>query len=311
MKATPIFFLLTALPVICSSQEQPKEDELLPKDPLIEVLQPVSEPVKEELTESVKEEQNEPAKEELTESIKEEQGEPVKEELTESVKEEQGEPVKEELTESVESEPADEREEKPIAMNMSEKKEESVPEPAPRWYFELKPGYYYFTESSMREFYDTGGFTMRGEVGCRFWGPLIVWLDGGYFQKDGISIGGDHEMKIMLGTITLGLKAIYYFHDSVAVYAGAGPRLFMMIQHNGTPFIREADNAFGLGGGFNGGLWFFPFFNFKNNARNIFFDLFADYSLSTLKVEEDELSSEDFDVNVSGVTMGLGVGIRF
>jgi hypothetical protein len=44
---------------------------------------------------------------------------------------------------------------------------------------------------------------------------------------------------------------------------------------------------------------------------NIFFDLFADYSWKKMKVEADEISSFDSDVDVSGLTGGLGLGVRF
>jgi hypothetical protein len=184
-------------------------------------------------------------------------------------------------------------------------------EPDPRWYFTLKPGYYYFTDSTMREFFDNGGFTLRGEAGCRFWGPLAVWMDGSYFHKDGTAIGGTEDISILLGTLTLGLKTIFYFNKAVAFYAGAGPRLFLMILKNDSPFIRSEDNQMCIGGGFNAGFWFFPFANFRNYSRNLYLDLFADYSLGTMRTEEDEFSTEDFDVNVSGITGGLGLGIRF
>lgn len=189
--------------------------------------------------------------------------------------------------------------------------EECPSAPIRKWYCALKPGYYYLTDDLMRQFHDNGGFTVRGETGCRFWGPLIVWLDAGYFQKDGHAIGGTEKIHIKLATITLGLKAIYYFHDVVAVYAGAGPRLFMMLMHNDSPFVTGEDNQVGIGGGFDGGFWIFPFVKTRNFLRDIYLDLFVDYSLKTLKIEADTISSEDFDVKVSGTTAGLGLGIRF
>ena len=180
-------------------------------------------------------------------------------------------------------------------------------DPEKRCYFEAKPGYFFFTEGDMRRFFDDGGFAIRGELGYKFWGPLIVWADGSYFQKSGKAIGGTEDIDLKLATITLGLKAIHYFHERGAVYIGAGPRLFMMMMHNYTPFVRGDDNAIGIGGGFDAGFWFFPFPRYPN----LFFDLFADYSWKTLEVEEDEISSADSDVNVSGLTGGLGVGVRF
>lgn len=184
-------------------------------------------------------------------------------------------------------------------------------EPAPRWYFAVKPGYYCLTDSSMRTFFDNGGFTIRAEAGCRVWGPLIVWMDGGYFQKEGTAIGGDERTHAMLATITLGLKAIYYFNDFFAAYAGSGPRLFMMKLKNESLYVSGEDNQIGIGGAFDAGCWIFPFARCKSYARNLFLDVFADYSLKTLETEEDLVSSEDFDVNVSGLTLGIGLGIRF
>ncbi len=180
-------------------------------------------------------------------------------------------------------------------------------DPEKKWYFEFKPGYFLFTDKDMQKFYDNGGFTFRFEGGCKVWGPMIVWFDAGYFQKSGKAIGGDHDLDIKLATITLGLKGIYYFNSYAAFYAGAGPRLFMMMMKNDSPYVRGEDNEIGIGGGFDAGFWFFPIPQWKN----FFLDLFADYSWKKLKVEADEISSYDFDVDVSGLSVGLGLGIKF
>ncbi len=186
-------------------------------------------------------------------------------------------------------------------------------DPEKKWYFILKPGYYYFSDKSMRKFFDDGGFTIRGEAGCKFWGPLIVWVDGGYFQKSGKALrssddfGGSDDIDLRLATITLGLKYIYSYCSCVSFYLGAGPRLFMMMMENDSPHVRGVDNSIGVGGGFDAGLWLFP----VPQWPNLFFDLFADYSWKKLDTEADEISSFDYDTDVSGITMGLGIGVRF
>lgn len=180
-------------------------------------------------------------------------------------------------------------------------------DPKKRWYFEVKPGYCFFTDSEMNHFFDNGGFTFRAESGCNFYGPFIVWVDGGYFQKEGHALGGTEKIDFKLASITLGLKAIYYFHERAAIYVGAGPRLFLLMMHNHSPFVRGDDNAVGIGGGFDGGFWIFPLPHFPN----IFLDLFADYSWKTMKVDADEISSIDSNVNVSSFSAGLGLGLRF
>lgn len=181
------------------------------------------------------------------------------------------------------------------------------PEKEKLWYFEVMPAYYYFTDGEMRRFFGKGGFTMRGEVGCRFWGPFIVWVDGSYLQSDGQAIGGDEALDLKLASITLGLKLIHYFHERAAIYCGAGPRLFLMMLHNDSPYVRGDDNAIGIGAGGNAGFWFFPI----PKCPNIFFDLFTDYSWKTMTIEPDEISSLDSSVNVSHFTFGLGLGVRF
>lgn len=176
----------------------------------------------------------------------------------------------------------------------------------PRWYFVAKPGYYYFTDKDMRQFFD-GGFTLRGEFGCRIWKPFYVWVDAGYLEKKGEPIGGNYDLKLQMASVTLGFKAIGYLHDRFAVYAGAGPRLLMTLLYNDSPYVRERDDHLGIGGGFIGGLWIFPF----PHTNEIFFDLFADYTLNRMQLEEDLVSSYDNDVDASGLSFGVGVGVRF
>lgn len=179
--------------------------------------------------------------------------------------------------------------------------------PEKRWYFEIKPGYFLFTDKEMKQFFGSGGFTIRGETGYRFYGPLTVWIDAGYFQKEGNALGSDAKIDFKLATLTLGLKVIYYLNSRVAVYGGAGPRLFLLMMHNDSPFVRGDDNEIGIGGGFDAGVWFFPIPQWPN----FFLDAFADYSWKNIKIQEDEVSSIDNDVNVNSLTAGLGIGFRF
>jgi hypothetical protein len=176
-----------------------------------------------------------------------------------------------------------------------------------KWLVAFKPAYYYLTDSNMRRFFDDGGFTFRIETNYKFSKYFAIWLDGGYFQKEGNAFSGPYDYKLKLGTVTLGLKAIYNFNDYIATYVGAGPRLFMLLMHNSSPHVRSEDNQVGIGGGFDGGFLIYPF----KSSPNFYFDLFADYSCKNMSLEEDEISSKDFNVDVSGVTLGLGIGVRF
>ncbi|EKE07967.1 MAG: hypothetical protein ACD_17C00419G0002 [uncultured bacterium] len=179
--------------------------------------------------------------------------------------------------------------------------------PIDRWYFECKPGYFFFTDEDMRHFFHKGGFSFRGEMGYRFCEYFMVWFDGGYFQKEGSAIGGAESLRIRLATLSLGIKGIYDFNDYFSLYVGAGPRIFLMLLHNDSPFVRSDDNEVGIGGGFDAGFWIYPIPSWEN----FFLDIFADYSLKKLGISEDEVSSLDNDVDVSGLTVGLGLGFHF
>lgn len=194
----------------------------------------------------------------------------------------------------------------------SEKEESSLDESKKlqdekRWYIGVKPGYYFFTDKEMRQFFDNGSWIVRAETGYRFWGPLTVWIDASYLQTTGHGIGGGQDLDLKLANITLGLKCIHSFNPYVTVYAGAGPRVFIMLLHNDSPYIRGDDNAVGIGGGFDAGLWVFPIPQWPN----FFLDICADYSWKNLKIEPDEISSLDSDIDVSGLSSTIGIGIRF
>lgn len=181
------------------------------------------------------------------------------------------------------------------------------PLPEKNWYFEVKPGYYYFTNSTMRQFFDNGGFTIRGEAGYKLWGPLDLWFDGSYFHKDGHTLESTEGSEMMLATLSLGLKLLWIPKDYLAFYAGAAPRIFLMTLHNDSPFVRSDDNEIGLGAGFQGGFWIMPIPQY----RDLFFDFFGDYSWKTMVIEPDEVSSDDYDLDISGISFGVGIGVRF
>lgn len=175
------------------------------------------------------------------------------------------------------------------------------------WYFSIKPGYFFIQDGDMKQFFGMGGFSLRGEFDYMLRGPLLIWVDGGYYQETGTAVGGSQALQLQVGTVTLGLKWKIDFSSWGAFYAGIGPRLFLMKIQNDSPFVRGEDNAFGVGGGFDAGFWIFPIPQWKN----LFLDFYADYSHKEIHVDPDEVSSIDNDINLSGFTAGVGLGFRF
>jgi len=128
-----------------------------------------------------------------------------------------------------------------------------------RWYFSIKPGYFTFSDGYMRNHFHNGGFMIKAEIDYQVLGPLLVWVDGGCMWKEGQAIGGREKADLKLATLTLGLKGRYSFNDTLAIYGALGPRLFMMLLHNDSPFVRSEDNQVGIGGGICGRDHRFPF----------------------------------------------------
>lgn len=177
-----------------------------------------------------------------------------------------------------------------------------------RCYLAFKPGYLYLMDSRARKIYDNGGFAFRAEADYRAYSDyLLIWFDGSYFTKNGHSLGyKPTDTNLQIGSMTLGLKGIYFW-NYCALYGGAGPRLFFISVENDSPYVKQHQKKVGIGGGFTAGLLIFPW------DRSLgYFDLFADYSLKSAHFSDDGKSSiVRHDVSFSGLTAGLGVGVRF
>lgn len=177
-----------------------------------------------------------------------------------------------------------------------------------RWYLAFKPGYFYLMDSRGRKIYDNGGFAFRAEADYRVYSDyFLIWFDGSYFTKNGHSLGyKPTDTNLQIGSITLGLKGICFW-NYCALYGGAGPRLFFISVENDSPYVKQHQKKTGIGGGFTAGLLIFPW------DRSLgYFDLFLDYSLKTAHFSNDGKSSiVRHDVSFSGLTAGLGLGVRF
>jgi hypothetical protein len=175
---------------------------------------------------------------------------------------------------------------------------------AAHWYVEAKPGFYYFTDRSVREILGTGTFSIKAEAGCQFYGPLAIWLDGGYFSKEGNAVGGSGKCGLKMGNITMGAKAILFYNPKFAFYAGLGPRIFFIHIHNCSPFVEHHQNSTEIGGAFQAGFWILP-------IRHLFIDLFLDYSYIKFTPPKNGVSTFVYQTDLSGLAYGLGIGVRF
>lgn len=174
------------------------------------------------------------------------------------------------------------------------------------WYAEIKPCYFYPTSHTMKEIFNNGGGSVRGEIGYFFNKTIAAWLDGGYFQETGKAIHADYNVDIRLGSLTLGLKAFGWIQDWCALYAGVGPRAFFLRLHNHSPYVDPYNNKNLIGTGLTGGVWFLP-----GSNRNVIIDFFLDLSIGNAHFSHSSKGSEMHNVLVNGLSIGAGLGYKF
>lgn len=173
-----------------------------------------------------------------------------------------------------------------------------------RWYFAVKPGYFYPTDEVVRKIFHHGGFSMRGEIDWEMWKTLALWLDGGCFWKSGHAIGGSEKNSMQVGSATVGLKGFWFPHPRAGFYAGLGPRLFILKVQNHSSFVKKHETKVGLGGGFTAGFLVF------HPQDHLFLDLFLDYSVKEIEGHPNGIASKVHDINLDGLTAGVGIGWR-
>jgi len=165
---------------------------------------------------------------------------------------------------------------------------------------EIRAAYFHPTDSRFQDIYSGGGqYSIETSVqtGCK---QLYPWAGVGYFHKSGCSIleipgitsEGD-STHITIVPIGLGLKYLFPI-DCICPrpYLGAGVLFSYVHIHNDCSFITQAQSDWGIGGIIKAGF-------FSDITHCVFLDLFVDYSY--MKV----------DFNLSGFTIGGGIGYRF
>lgn len=152
-------------------------------------------------------------------------------------------------------------------------------------------------------------------------GRSVEGHDSGKLNKDrhkDPSELGHNKTSIRVIPVTLGVDYVYMFNRHCEFYAGAGLRYFFLDVHNHphhkkknspkikllhTPHnrIRKIDVKEGFGAGCRIG-------SIINITESFTGDLFLDYSWKKFEFRH---SSTKHDINISGVSLGTGIGYRF
>lgn len=175
--------------------------------------------------------------------------------------------------------------------------------------FEVKTGYFCFSDSTMRKVYDRDGFDIQLCASYPLrklfseW-TLNVYAALEYFQRSGHSINGSEKTSLWSIPVNIGFKPTYALSPKAQYYFAIGPRYFYMHQHNDSCFFDKNKSGSGLGGFINTG------FNYKL-SDHFLIDIFAEYSYARMNrySKKPEIYTEN--MQIGGFTLGAGFSFKF
>jgi opacity protein-like surface antigen len=152
-------------------------------------------------------------------------------------------------------------------------------------------GYFLASDSAFKDIYGNGT-VFGGEL--RLGGKRIVgWLEGSYRERVGKFSFTGEKTKVKVTGIEVG--ALYrIIPGNISPYAGAGVGYYMFNENN-DPIGTAKQSKIGFCGAAGVSMFI---------GRSFVLDVRAKFSTCAMK-------PADFNINVGGITLGLGAGFRF
>ncbi len=170
---------------------------------------------------------------------------------------------------------------------------------------EVKAGYFFFANHTMRKIYDDGGLDVQLSGSCPVLDGLNLYGSVEYLSKHGRSLSGDQRTSVWMLPVSLGIKPIFFISPRIQYYFAIGPRYFYFHQHNHSSYVPTNASRNGIGGFVNTG------FNFLSR-KNLLIDVFGEYSYEKTHFHSyDKTHVEGEKVQVGGFVFGGGLGYAF
>lgn len=183
----------------------------------------------------------------------------------------------------------------------------------PRYFFqpllEVKTGYFFFSNSKMQRIYDRGGLDVQLCASSPLWIRTCGWavdVYGAveYFQRSGKSLHEHQKTSLWAVPINIGFKPVYAINADAQYYFTIGPRAFYIHQHNDSSYVDKNRSRKGLGFFVNTG------FNYRLCGR-VDVDIFGEYSHAKIHFYNGKSRVYTRDIQVGGLTFGVGLGCEF
>ena len=156
---------------------------------------------------------------------------------------------------------------------------------------EIKAQYFQPSDQTFRDIYG-GGPRYGGEVDIGLWKGFDLWLGGNYFSRDGELTFTKEKTELQIIPIGAGLK-YRWTKGIVRLYTAAGLSSFQYKETN--PIGEISQSQVGLTAELG---------SYVKIAGGLLVDVFLGYSVSYVE-------TEDFKVNIGGVSAGLGLAYQF
>lgn len=175
--------------------------------------------------------------------------------------------------------------------------------------FEVKTGYFFFSDSKMRKVYDRGGLDIQLCDSYPLWNLTRRWNLSAYgaveyFHRFGKSIHGGQKTSLWSIPINFGLKPTYTIDTGMEYYFSVGPRYFYLHQHNLSSDIYKNKSGHGLGFFINTGLNYLLCDLFT-------LDIFGEYSSANAHLHSRSSHTYTRNIQVGGFAFGVGAGCEF
>lgn len=175
--------------------------------------------------------------------------------------------------------------------------------------FEVKTGYFFFSNSTMRKVYNKGGLDIQLCASYPLWNPISRWTINAYgaleyFHRSGKSTNGHQKTSLWSVPINIGLKPVYTINANMQYYFAIGPRYSYIHQHNHSSYVykNKSGKSFGffVNTGFNYAL-----------CDHFVIDIFGEYSYAKMHFHGGKPHVYTRNIQIGGFTFGAGLGYEF
>lgn len=169
---------------------------------------------------------------------------------------------------------------------------------------EIKPGYFFFSDHTLRQIYRHGGFEIQGSGTYPLSEMINLYGSIGYIHIKGKSLQGNQETSMSQIPVDVGLRVIADLCEYVQGYLSIGPRFFYVRQHNDSMYVDQNIHGKGLGLFVNAGCNLISY-------DCILFGIFGEYAFEKKSFQPTTPNVYGQDIPIGGFTFGASAGLEF